>query len=134
MRADPAEADCTPREGFLDEAAANNFVLSLVWRNLVPPAQSPALRRTLLSIFVAFVLFALLMTDSERLHLEDSRSGAASNRLMLMHKVSIVQMLRCPNLKQIQTTPPGCRSPLTRPGSAARTRSGEPVRRHGHRS
>jgi len=73
----------------------------LVWRNL--------LRRkirtifTLASVFIAFVLFGFLMTVKSAFSMGIDVAGA--DRMAMMHKVSLIQLLPISYLKQIQSTP-----------------------------
>ena len=75
--------------------------LPLVWRNL--------LRRkfrtifTLATVFISFVLYAFLMTVRTAFSMGVEVAGV--DRLMMMHKVSLVQLLPISYLQQIQTTP-----------------------------
>jgi putative ABC transport system permease protein len=75
--------------------------LPLVWRNL--------LRRkfrtlfTLATVFISFVLYAFLMTVRTAFSMGVEVAGV--DRLMLMHKVSLVNLLPISYLQQIQSTP-----------------------------
>ena len=75
--------------------------LPMVWRNL--------LRRkfrtifTLATVFISFVLYAFLMTVRTAFSMGVEVAGV--DRLMMMHKVSLVQLLPISYLQQIQTTP-----------------------------
>ena len=83
------EAHAAPREGRARRGGGRMKYLPLVWRNL--------LRRkirtifTLLSILVAFLLFGLLMAIRAAFTLGVDMAGA--DRLMVIHKVSIIQPL-----------------------------------------
>jgi putative ABC transport system permease protein len=74
--------------------------LPLVWRNLL--RRKVRTTFTLLAIFVAFVLYAFLMTIRSAFSLGVEVAGA--DRLVLMHKVSLIQPLPISYLRQIQTT------------------------------
>lgn len=75
--------------------------LPLVWRNL--------LRRkfrtifTLATVFISFVLYAFLMTIRTAFSMGVDVAGV--DRLMMMHKVSLIQLLPISYLAQIQSTP-----------------------------
>jgi len=75
--------------------------LPLVWRNL--------LRRkirtifTLASVFVAFVLYGFLMTVGSAFSMGVDLAGV--DRLMMMHKVSLIQLLPISYLTRIRSTP-----------------------------
>src|SRR5581483_6025062 len=73
----------------------------LVWRNLMRRKVRTAF--TLGSIFVAFVLYAFLMTIRSAFSIGIEVAGA--DRLMMMHKVSLVQLLPSSYQRVIQTTP-----------------------------
>ena len=75
--------------------------LPLIWRNLM--RRKVRTTFTLLSIFVAFVLYALLMTIRTGFSMGIEMAGV--DRLMMMHKVSLVQLLPIAYQRQIQTTP-----------------------------
>jgi putative ABC transport system permease protein len=75
--------------------------LPLVWRNLL--RRKVRTTFTLLCIFVAFVLYAMLMTIRTAFSMGVEVAGV--DRLMMMHKVSLVQMLPISYLRQIQSTP-----------------------------
>ena len=75
--------------------------LPLVWRNLL--RRKVRTTFTLLSIFVAFVLYAFLMTIRTSFSMGVEVAGV--DRLMMMHKVSLIQPLPISYLKQIQSTP-----------------------------
>jgi putative ABC transport system permease protein len=75
--------------------------LPLVWRNLL--RRKVRTTFTLLSIFVAFVLYAFLMTI--RTAFSKGVEVAGVDRLMMMHKVSLIQLLPISYMRQIQSTP-----------------------------
>jgi putative ABC transport system permease protein len=75
--------------------------LPLVWRNLL--RRKVRTTFTLLSIFVAFVLYAFLMTIRTAFSMGVEVAGV--DRLMMMDKVSLIQPLPISYLKQIQSTP-----------------------------
>ena len=93
--------------------------LHLIWSNLKRKKLRTLL--TLLSIAVAFVLFGFLSAIKQALVGGVEMAGA--NRLIVRHKVSIIQLL--PEVIQgPDGTYPGRRRwPRTRPGSAAFTRT-----------
>lgn len=75
--------------------------LPLIWSNLKRKKLRTAL--TLLSIFVAFLLFAFLCCIKEALTAGVSMAGA--DRLVTRHKVSIIQSLPLSYLNRVATTP-----------------------------
>ena len=75
--------------------------LPLVWRNLL--RRKVRTTFTLLSIFIAFVLYAFLMIIRTAFSMGVDVAGV--DRLMMMHKVSLIQFLPISYLRQIQTTP-----------------------------
>ena len=75
--------------------------LPLVWRNLL--RRKVRTTFTLLSIFVAFVLYAFLMTMRTAFSMGVEVAGA--DRLMMMHKVSLIQLLPISYMRQIASTP-----------------------------
>ena len=75
--------------------------LPLVWRNLLRRKVRTAF--TLGSIFVAFVLYAFLMTIRTAFSMGIEVAGV--DRLMMMHKVSLIQLLPVSYKKDIQSTP-----------------------------
>jgi putative ABC transport system permease protein len=75
--------------------------LPLVWRNLL--RRKVRTTFTLLSIFVAFVLYAFLMTIRTAFSMGVEVAGV--DRLMMMHKVSLIQLLPISYLRDIQSTP-----------------------------
>ena len=79
--------------------------LHLVWRNLLRRKVRTAF--TFLSIVVAFFLFGILMAI--RNAFDAGIQIAGQNRLLTVHKVSIIQLLPIRYLAQIQATP-GVRS------------------------
>ena len=75
--------------------------LPLVWRNLW--RRKVRTTFTLLSIFIAFVLYAFLMTIKSAFSMGVEVAGV--DRLMMMHKVSLIQLLPISYLKDIRSTP-----------------------------
>ena len=75
--------------------------LPLVWRNLL--RRKIRTTFTLLSIFVAFVLYAFLMTIRTAFSMGVEVAGV--DRLMMMHKVSLIQLLPISYMRDIQSTP-----------------------------
>ena len=75
--------------------------LPLVWRNLL--RRKVRTTFTLLSIFVAFVLYAFLMTIRTAFSMGVEVAGI--DRLMMMHKVSLIQLLPISYARDIQSTP-----------------------------
>jgi putative ABC transport system permease protein len=75
--------------------------LPLVWRNLLRRKVRTIF--TLLSIFIAFVLYAMLMTIRTAFSMGIEVAGV--DRLMMMHKVSLLQLLPVSYLREIQATP-----------------------------
>ena len=75
--------------------------LPLVWRNLL--RRKVRTTFTLLSIFVAFVLYAFLMTIRTAFSMGVEVAGV--DRLMMMHKVSLIQLLPVSYMRDIQSTP-----------------------------
>jgi putative ABC transport system permease protein len=75
--------------------------LPLVWRNLL--RRKVRTTFTLLSIFVAFLLFAFLMTIRTAFSMGVEVAGV--DRLMMMHKVSLIQLLPISYMRDIQSTP-----------------------------
>ena len=75
--------------------------LPLVWRNLFRRKLRTTF--TLLSIFVAFLLYAFLMTI--RTAFSTGVEVAGVDRLMMMHKVSLIQLLPISYMRNIQSTP-----------------------------
>ena len=75
--------------------------LPLVWRNLL--RRKIRTTFTLLSIFVAFVLYAFLMTIRSAFSMGVEVAGV--DRLMMMDKVSLIQLLPIAYGRQIATTP-----------------------------
>jgi putative ABC transport system permease protein len=75
--------------------------LPLVWRNLV--RRKVRTTFTLLSIFVAFLLYAFLVTIRTAFSMGVEVAGV--DRLMMMHKVSLIQSLPISYMRQIQSTP-----------------------------
>ena len=75
--------------------------LPLVWRNLL--RRKVRTTFTLLSIFIAFLLYAFLVTLRSAFSMGVEIAGV--DRLMMMHKVSLVQLLPIAYQRQIATTP-----------------------------
>ena len=75
--------------------------LPLVWRNLLRRKVRTIF--TLASVFIAFVLYSFLMVVQTAFSMGVDMAGA--NRLMLMHKVSLIQLLPISYHQQIATTP-----------------------------
>jgi putative ABC transport system permease protein len=75
--------------------------LSLVWRNLFRKKTRTFF--TFMTIFVSFLLFAFLMAT--RAAFSMGVEIASAERLMLMHKVSLLQLLPISYEQQIQSTP-----------------------------
>jgi len=75
--------------------------LSLVWRNLFRKKTRTFF--TFLTIFVSFVLFAFLVAVRSAFSM--GVEIASAERLMLMHKVSLLQLLPISYLQQITSTP-----------------------------
>jgi putative ABC transport system permease protein len=75
--------------------------LPLVWRNLL--RRKVRTTFTLLSIFVAFLLYAFLMTIRTAFSMGVEVAGV--DRLMMMHKVSLIQLLPISYMRDIQSTP-----------------------------
>ena len=92
--------------------------LPLIWKNLWRRKFRTIF--TLLSIFVAFLLFGLLMTIRDGVQRSASTSPAL-DRLVLIHKVSLIMPLPVSYQARLQR----CQAsswPRTRPGSAASIR------------
>ena len=75
--------------------------LPLVWRNLL--RRKVRTTFTLGSIFIAFVLYAFLMTIRSAFSMGVDMAGV--DRLMMMHKVSLLQLLPLSYKKDILSTP-----------------------------
>jgi putative ABC transport system permease protein len=75
--------------------------LPLIWRNLLRRKVRTIF--TLASVFIAFVLYSFLMVVQAAFSMGVDMAGA--NRLMLMHKVSLVQLLPLSYRSAIATTP-----------------------------
>jgi putative ABC transport system permease protein len=75
--------------------------LPLVWRNLM--RRKVRTTFTLGSIFIAFVLYAFLMTIRSAFSMGVDVAGV--DRLMMMHKVSLLQLLPVSYKKDILSTP-----------------------------
>lgn len=73
----------------------------LIWRNLL--RRKVRTLFTLAAIFIAFVLYSFLMVVQTAFSMGVEMAGV--DRLMLMHKVSLVQPLPISYLQQIKTTP-----------------------------
>jgi putative ABC transport system permease protein len=74
---------------------------SLIWRNLLRRKTRTAF--TLLMIFIAFILYGFLMTV--RTAFVGGVEMASAERLVLMHKVSLLQLLPISYQQQIRSTP-----------------------------
>jgi putative ABC transport system permease protein len=74
---------------------------SLIWRNLLRRKTRTAF--TLLMIFIAFVLYGFLMTVRGAFTV--GVEVASAERLIMMHKVSLIQLLPISYEQQIRTTP-----------------------------
>jgi putative ABC transport system permease protein len=81
----------------------------LIWRNLLRHKVRTVF--TLASIFIAFVLYGFLMVVQSAFSMGVDLAGV--DRLMLMHKVSLIQLLPISYLAQIRSTPG-----VTRAGTA----------------
>jgi len=75
--------------------------LPLVWRNLMRRKFRTIF--TLATVFISFVLYAFLMTIRTAFSMGVEIAGV--DRLMMMHKVSLIQLLPISYLQQIQSTP-----------------------------
>lgn len=75
--------------------------LPLIWRNLLRRKFRTVF--TLATVFVSFVLYAFLMTIRTAFSMGVDVAGV--DRLMMMHKVSLIQLLPESYLQSIQTTP-----------------------------
>ena len=75
--------------------------LPLVWRNLW--RRKVRTTFTLLSIFIAFLLFGLLMTIRDAFSLGVDLAGL--DRLMVIHKISIIMPLPMSYQAQLQSVP-----------------------------
>jgi putative ABC transport system permease protein len=73
----------------------------LVWRNLLRRKVRTVF--TVAAIFVAFVLYGFLMVVQTAFSMGVDVAGA--DRMMVMHKVSLIQLLPIAYLPQIRTTP-----------------------------
>ena len=73
----------------------------LIWRNLLRRKVRTIF--TLGSVFIAFVLYSFLMVVQTAFSMGVDMAGA--DRLMMMHKVSLIQLLPIAYLQQIGTTP-----------------------------
>src|SRR5205814_879600 len=93
-------ANRPPRKGCVDGGRGMKF-LPLVWRNLL--RRKVRTTFTLLSIFVAFLLYAFLMTIRTAFSMGVEVAGV--DRLMMMHKVSLIQLLPISYMRDIQSTP-----------------------------
>ena len=88
--ADCATADAAPGEGAARRGGGERMkFLPLVWRNLM--RRKIRTFMTLMSIVVAFVLFGALMAIRAAFSMGVDVAGA--DRLMMIHKVSIIQSL-----------------------------------------
>ena len=75
--------------------------LPLIWRNLLRRKVRTIF--TLASVFIALVLYSFLMVVQTAFSMGVDMAGA--NRLMLMHKVSLIQLLPVSYQQPIATTP-----------------------------
>jgi putative ABC transport system permease protein len=75
--------------------------LPLIWRNLMRRKVRTIF--TLASVFIALVLYSFLMVVQTAFSMGVDMAGA--NRLMLMHKVSLIQLLPVAYRQPIATTP-----------------------------
>lgn len=75
--------------------------LPLIWRNLLRRKVRTIF--TLAAIFIAFVLYSFLMVVQTAFSMGVELAGA--DRLMLMHKVSLIQLLPISYLQQISSAP-----------------------------
>ena len=75
--------------------------LPLIWRNLLRRKVRTIF--TLGSVFIAFVLYSFLMVVQTAFSAGVNMAGA--DRLMLMHKVSLIQLLPISYMQQIRATP-----------------------------
>ena len=75
--------------------------LPLIWRNLLRRKVRTIF--TLASVFIAFVLYSFLMVVQTAFSMGVEMAGA--DRLMLLHKVSLIQLLPISYVQQIRTTP-----------------------------
>src|SRR5262245_64264912 len=73
----------------------------LIWRNLLRRKVRTIF--TLASIFIAFVLYSFLMVVQTAFSMGVDMAGV--DRLMTMHKVSLIQLLPIAYLQQIRSTP-----------------------------
>ena len=93
--------------------------LPLVWRNLMRRKIRTIL--TMLSIFMAFLLFGVLMAMRAAFSMGVELAGA--DRLMTIHKVSLIQLLPKSYGERIRADRRASPTSRTRTGSAATTRS-----------
>ena len=93
--------------------------LPLVWKNIWRRKFRTTF--TLLSIFIAFVLFGILMTIRHSFSFGVEIAGA--DRLVLIHKVSLIMPLPVSYQAAAAADARASSSPRTRPGSAASTRT-----------
>ena len=75
--------------------------LPLIWRNLLRRKVRTIF--TLASIFIAFVLYGFLMVVQSAFSMGVEMAGA--DRLMMMHKVSLIQLLPISYVQQVRATP-----------------------------
>ncbi len=75
--------------------------LPLIWRNLLRRKVRTIF--TLLSVFIALVLYSFLMVVQTAFSMGVDMAGA--DRLMMMHKVSLIQLLPISYMQQIRATP-----------------------------
>ena len=97
--AERAEADAAPREGRAAWRSRMKF-LPLLWSSLWRKKIRTIF--TLLSIFVAFLLFGLLMTIRTAFSFGVDIAGL--DRLVLIHKVSLIMPLPISYLERLQAT------------------------------
>ena len=113
------QAHAAPRQGPARAGGGRMKFLPLVWRNLLRRKMRTFF--TMLSILVAFVLFGVLMAIRAAFSMGVEVAGA--DRLMVIHKVSIIQPLPQSYWPE---DPRGRRASRTSPtptGSAATTRT-----------
>src|SRR5262249_36858086 len=88
-----------PRKGRVDGGSRMKY-LPLIWRNLLRRKVRTVF--TLASVFIAFVLYSFLMVVQTAFSMGVNMAGA--DRLMLMHKVSLIQLLPVSYQQQIAST------------------------------
>src|SRR5262249_19888855 len=98
----PRETDAASGEGHLTRSGGRCMkYLPLVWHNLWRRKVRTVF--TLLSIFVAFLLFGLLMTIRTTFSLGVDIAGL--DRLMVIHKISIILPLPSSYQQQLKSVP-----------------------------